>query len=75
MKDLLFDIIKPLVNDEKEIFIKETEANGVITLQLSVAKEDMGRVIGRKGKIARAVRAVVKAAGTKEDKKVNMEIL
>lgn len=75
MKDLLFDIVKPLVNDENEIFIKETEENGVITLQLTVAKDDMGKIIGRKGKIARAVRAVLRAAGNKEEKKVIVEIL
>ena len=77
MKDLLYAITAGLVDNKDAIKITEDapDAEGVITFHLSVAPEDMGRVIGKQGRIAKALRTVVKAAATKENKKVSVEIV
>ena len=71
MKELLYAIVEELVEDKSAIKITEDEPNeeGVIVLHLSVAPDDMGRVIGKQGRTAKAIRTVVKAAGAKEGKK------
>ncbi len=76
MKDLLYAIAAGLVEDKTAIKIVEDEPDeeGVINFHLSVAPDDMGRVIGKQGRIAKAIRSVVKAAASKEDKKVIVEI-
>ena len=77
MKDLLYAIAAGLVEDKSAIKIVEDEpdAEGVIVFHLSVAPDDMGRVIGKQGRIAKALRTVVKAASSKETKKVIVDIL
>ena len=77
MKDLLYAIAAGLVEDKTAIIIKEDEPDeeGTINFRLSVAPDDMGRVIGKQGRIAKAIRAVVKAAASKEEKKVIVEIM
>ncbi len=75
MKELLEFIAKSLVSKPEEVSVKETEDGEMTVLELSVAQEDMGKVIGRQGRIAKAIRAVIKAAALKENKKVNVEIL
>ena len=75
MKELIELIAKALVDDPEMVKVNEIDqGNGVVTFELSVAPDDMGKVIGRQGRIARAIRSVVKAAATKEGKKVNVEI-
>ena len=75
MKEILHDIVAAIIGEEAKINIIEKEKNGMIILELNVDKEDMGKVIGRKGKIARAIRTVVKACANRENKKVTVEIL
>ena len=77
MKDLLYAITAGLVEDKDAIKITEDapDAEGVITFHLSVASDDMGRVIGKQGRIAKALRTVVKAAAIRENKKVTVEII
>ena len=75
MKDILHDIVAAIIGEDAKIEITEKENNGMTVLELSVAKEDMGKVIGRKGKIAKAIRTVVKACANRHDKKVSVEIL
>ena len=77
MKELLYAIVEELVEDKSAIKITEDEPNeeGVIVLHLSVAPDDMGRVIGKQGRIAKAIRTVVKAASSKSSKKVIVDIL
>ena len=75
MKELVEVIAKSLVDNPKEVVVYEKEKDGDILLELHVAQEDMGKVIGKQGRIAKAIRAVVKAAASKEDKKVIVDIV
>lgn len=75
MKELVEFIAKSLVEHPDEVRVTETDhGGGVVTYELSVAQSDMGKVIGRQGRVARAIRSVVKAAATKQRKKVSVEI-
>ena len=77
MKELLITIASALVEDKEavQVTVDEPDAEGVIVYHLHVAQEDMGRVIGKQGRIAKAIRSVVKAASSKENKKVDVEIV
>ena len=75
MKELVEVIAKALVDNPDEVIVTETENDRAIVLELRVAQSDMGKVIGKKGRIAKAIRSVVKAAASKEDKKVVVEIM
>ncbi len=75
MKELVEAIAKALVDSPDEVVVTETETDREILLQLHVAQEDMGKVIGKQGRIAKAIRSVVKAASSKYDKRVKVEIL
>ena len=76
MKELLTTIVLPLVENPSEVEITETEKeDGEILLSLKVASSDMGKVIGRQGRIAKAIRTVMKAYANKENKKVAVEIV
>ena len=75
MKDLLLIITKNLVEKPNEVEVTEERGEGTITLKLKVAPEDMGKVIGKQGRIARATRTVLKAAAIQEEKKVVVEIV
>ena len=74
MQELLTFVAKSLVDHPDQVVVRETEAEAII-LELSVADEDMGKVIGKQGRIARAIRTVVKSAASKDDKKVIVEIM
>ena len=74
MKELVEVIAKALVDNPDEVVVTEKENGRNLTVELHVAPSDMGKVIGRQGRIAKAIRAVVKAAAAKEDKKVIVEI-
>ena len=67
-------IAKSLVENPDEVVVTETESPKETVVLLSVAASDMGKVIGKQGRIAKAIRTVVKAAASKEDKKVIVEI-
>lgn len=75
MKELLTEIAKTLVDHPDEVTVNVVEKERLTVLQLSVAKEDMGKVIGKKGKIAQAIRTVIKAASLPGSKKVVVDIL
>ena len=68
MKELVEVIAKSLVDYPEEVVVTETENEKAIVLELRVAQSDMGKVIGKQGRIAKAIRAVVKAAASKEEK-------
>ena len=74
MKKLLETIACSIVDKPEEVQVNEVKGEKSIILELTVAEEDMGKVIGKQGRIARAIRKVVKAAATKEDKKVVVDI-
>ena len=75
MKELVEVIAKSLVDHPEEVVVTEKEDGENLILELKVASQDMGKVIGRQGRIANAIRSVVKAASTKTDKKVTVEII
>ena len=76
MKELLKVIVLPSVDNPMDVEITETEKeDGEILLSLKVASSDMGKVIGRQGRIAKAIRTVMKAAANKDGKKVAVEIV
>ncbi len=74
MKELVEVIAKALVENPDEVVVTETVKDDETVIELSVAPADMGKVIGKQGRIAKAIRSVVKAASSKEDKKVIVEI-
>lgn len=75
MKDLVEVIAKSLVDYPDEVTVTQVDKEKVIILELRVGQSDMGKVIGKQGRIAKAIRAVVKAAASKEEKKVIVEIM
>ena len=75
MKELVTAIAKALVDNPDAVIVNETFSNDTIILELKVAQEDMGKVIGKKGRIAKAIRTVVKAAATRDNKRVIVEII
>ena len=75
MKELVEVIAKSLVDYPEKVVVTEKETERSIVVELRVAPEDMGKVIGRQGRIAKAIRSVVKAASSKSDKKVVVEIV
>ncbi|EQB88916.1 hypothetical protein SDC9_211426 [bioreactor metagenome] len=75
MKELLEIIAKSLVDNPDSVQVNEIAGEHSIILELKVAQEDMGKVIGKQGRIAKAIRTVVKAAAIKENKRVVVEII
>ncbi|SES66914.1 RNA-binding protein (KH domain) [Natronincola peptidivorans] len=75
MGQLVEIIAKALVDHPEEVVVTEVEGNQSIIVELKVAPEDMGKVIGKQGRIAKAIRTVVKAAATKDNKRVIVEII
>lgn len=75
MKDLLNIIVKNLVDNKDDIKITQRQEGDIIVLELSVSNDDVGKVIGKQGKIAKAIRTVVKSAASYENKKVIVKIL
>lgn len=75
MKDLVEVIARSLVEEPDEVVVTETEREDAIYVGLQVGASDMGKVIGKQGRIAKAIRTVVKAASSKADKKVIVDIL
>ena len=75
MKELVEVIAKSLVDYPDQVVVTETENEKAIVLELRVAQSDMGKEIGKQGRIAKAIRSVVKAAASKEEKKVIVEIM
>lgn len=75
MKALVEILARNLVDNPEEVAVNVVETQDAITFELRVAQSDMGKIIGKQGRIARAVRTVVKAAAAKEGKRVNVEIL
>lgn len=74
MKGLLEVIAKSLVDNPDEVVVTEKETEKGLVLELKVAPSDMGKVIGKQGRIAKAIRSVVKAAALRENKQVSVEI-
>ncbi len=74
MKDLIETIAKELVEFPEKVVVTEVENEGIVTIKLKVADSDVGKVIGKQGRIAKALRTVLKAATTNQDKKYTLDI-
>ncbi len=75
MKEILTTIIKSLVTDESAISINEVEGEQSVIYEVKVAEKDMGKVIGKEGRIAKAIRTIMKALAAKENKKITIEFI
>lgn len=75
MKEFLEIIVKNLVDDKEAAQIKEVDGEKSIIFEVKVAEKDMGRVIGRQGRLAKSIRTVMKSVAAKEQKKINIEFI
>ena len=75
MKDLVIFIAASLVDDPAAVQVAETESDDVVVLELRVAKEDLGKVIGKQGRTARAMRSLLSAAAGRDNRKARLEIM
>jgi predicted RNA-binding protein YlqC (UPF0109 family) len=75
VRDLLEYLAKSLVDHPEEVQVNETETDTTVVLELTVAKDDIGKVIGKQGRIARALRTIVKASAVKNGKRAIVEIV
>jgi len=75
MRELVEIMVKALVDNPEEVNITEKQEDNATLIEIRVADGDMGKVIGKQGRIAKAIRAVVKAASSKEEKKVIVDIV
>jgi len=75
MKNILEIIILNLVDDKDAVEIKEVNSEKSIVFEVKVAESDMGKIIGRQGRLAKSIRTVVKAVASKENKKVSVEFI
>jgi len=75
MKESLEAIITRLVNEPSEVSINQVDGEKSIVFEVKVANSDMGKVIGREGRIAKAIRTIIKALAAKEGKKVSVEFI
>ena len=74
LKNLLVLLVRPLVDEPDRVEVEATESDSRVDLELTVAPDDIGRVIGRGGRTIRAIRTVVKAASVRAGKRVNVEV-
>ena len=75
MKEILETIIKSLVEKENEVSITEKEEERTITFEVRVAQSDLGKVIGKQGRIAKSIRTIMKSIAGKEQKRINVEFI
>ena len=75
MKELIEYIATQLVEDQAQVAVTETEANGRVHLELKVSKDDMGRVIGKSGRVANAIRILLRVAAARDGKRATLDIL
>lgn len=75
MKELVEVIAKALVDHPEEVFVTEKDTEEALVVELKVADDDVGKVIGKQGRIAKSIRSVVKAAASKDDRKVIVDIV
>lgn len=75
MKEILETIVKNLVDNQEAVEIKEVEGDKNIKFEVKVAEEDMGKIIGRQGKIAQSIRTIMKSVANNKSKKVTVEFI
>ncbi len=74
MKELVLTIVKSLADHPEEVEVQESEQNGSVTLHLNVAEADKGKIIGKQGKVIKAIRALVSVAAARAGKRALLEI-
>ncbi len=74
MKDTLHQIVTSIVDNPDEVKIEENEVDGIINLVIAVAKEDMGKIIGKEGKVIRGIRNIMKIKAMKKDARINITL-
>lgn len=74
MKDTLSYLVRAIVDDPESVQIDETEDDGVVNLIITVSKDDMGRVIGKEGKVIRSIRNIMKVKAIKENKRISVSL-
>lgn len=75
LRELVEGIVRSIVDDPSQVQVTETKAEGTVLYEIRVAPEEVGRVIGRKGRVVNAIRAIVRAAAGRHRKRANVEIL
>jgi predicted RNA-binding protein YlqC (UPF0109 family) len=75
VKDLIESIAKQLVDDPSQVSVSEIEEGGRVRVELKVAKEDMGRVIGKGGRVANSIRVLLRVAAAREGKRATLDII
>lgn len=75
MKDLIESIAKQLVDDPSQVTVSEIEDGGRVRVELKVAKEDMGRIIGKGGRVANSIRVLLRVAAAREGKRATLDIV
>ena len=75
MKDLLESIVRSLVNDPEAVSVERYDQGDLVVLELRVAPEDMGKVIGKQGRIAQAIRSIMKARAARDGRRVDVKII
>lgn len=74
MKDALLFLVSSIVDNPKEVFVEEKEVEGIVTFTIKLAKEDIGKVIGKEGKVIRALRNAIKIKAIKENKRIQISL-
>lgn len=75
MKELINHIARSLVDDPTQVVVTQVDIGATVNLELQVAKEDMGRVIGKNGRVANAMRLLLRVAAAREGKRVNLDVI
>ena len=75
MKELLQFLAQSLVNHPEEVKVKDTQSENTLVLELRVAKEDLGRIIGKQGRTAKSIRTILNAAASRTNRKVVLDII
>ena len=75
MRELVERIVKQIVDNPDKVEVRQIDGGGAVVLEVSTAKEDIGKIIGKKGRIANALRVIVRAAGSRLGKRVQVDIL
>ena len=75
LKDLTLQMAKAVVNTPEEVHVEEIEGASMIVLELKVSASDMGRIIGKEGRVANAMRTLLRTSAAKDGKRVNLEII
>lgn len=75
LKDLAYHMARAVVSDSEQVRVEEVEGSSMVVIELSVASDDMGRIIGKEGRVANAMRTLLRTSAAKDGKRVSLEII